>query len=100
MKDEDVVTILANLLNNAIEACEACEDKKVIKFKFFKEDDKIIIAVKNTFNYDVILAVCGKSPVPIINAGDGGHNHPTQTLTDLLTIRREKGRLDHLTIGM
>ena len=54
MKDEDVVTILANLLNNAIEACETCEDKKVIKFKFFKEDDKIIIAVKNTFNYDVI----------------------------------------------
>lgn len=46
------------------------------------------------------MAVCGKSPVPIINAGDGGHNHPTQTLTDLLTIRREKGRLDHLTIGM
>ncbi len=40
-----------------------------------------------------------KSDVPIINAGDGGHNHPTQTLTDLLTIRREKGRLDHITIG-
>ena len=39
------------------------------------------------------------SPVPIINAGDGGHNHPTQTLTDLLTIRREKGRIDHLVIG-
>ena len=39
------------------------------------------------------------SEVPIINAGDGGHNHPTQTLTDLLTIKREKGRLDHLTIG-
>lgn len=37
--------------------------------------------------------------VPIINAGDGGHNHPTQTLTDLLTIKQEKGRLDHLTIG-
>lgn len=54
MKDEDVVTILANLLNNAIEACELCEDKKVIKFKFVKEDDMIIIAVKNTFNYDVI----------------------------------------------
>ena len=46
------------------------------------------------------MAVCGKSPVPIINAGDGGHNHPTQTLTDLLTIRREKGRLDHLTVGL
>lgn len=39
------------------------------------------------------------SPVPIINAGDGGHNHPTQTLTDLLTIQREKGRFDHLTVG-
>ena len=40
------------------------------------------------------------SIVPIINAGDGGHNHPTQTLTDLLTISREKGRLDNLTIGL
>ena len=41
-----------------------------------------------------------KSTVPIINAGDGGHNHPTQTLTDLLTISCEKGRLDDLTIGL
>jgi aspartate carbamoyltransferase catalytic subunit len=40
-----------------------------------------------------------KSTVPIINAGDGGHNHPTQTLTDLLTISREKGHFDHLTVG-
>ena len=39
------------------------------------------------------------SEVPIINAGDGGHNHPTQTLTDLLTISREKGQLDNFTIG-
>ncbi|MBE6538363.1 MAG: aspartate carbamoyltransferase [Ruminococcaceae bacterium] len=37
--------------------------------------------------------------VPVINAGDGGHNHPTQTLTDLLTISREKGRLENLTVG-
>ena len=41
-----------------------------------------------------------KSTVPIINAGDGGHNHPTQTLTDLLTINREKGRFDNMTIGL
>ena len=41
-----------------------------------------------------------KSTVPVINAGDGGHNHPTQTLTDLLTIQREKGRLENLTIGL
>lgn len=40
------------------------------------------------------------SLVPIINAGDGGHNHPTQTLTDLLTISREKGSFDNLTIGL
>ena len=37
--------------------------------------------------------------VPVINAGDGGHNHPTQTLTDLLTIQREKGSFDDLTVG-
>ena len=41
-----------------------------------------------------------KSPVPIINAGDGGHNHPTQTLTDLLTLRREQGRIGGFTIGL
>lgn len=41
-----------------------------------------------------------KSEVPIINAGDGGHNHPTQTLTDLLTIQCEKNRLDNLTVGL
>lgn len=40
------------------------------------------------------------SSIPVINAGDGGHNHPTQTLTDLLTIKNLKGRLDHLTIGL
>ena len=38
--------------------------------------------------------------IPVINAGDGGHNHPTQTLADLLTIHREKGRFDHLTVGL
>ena len=42
----------------------------------------------------------GNATVPVINAGDGGHNHPTQTLTDILTISREMGRLDNLTIGL
>jgi len=46
------------------------------------------------------LAASFKSTVPIINAGDGGHNHPTQTLTDLLTIRQEKGRLHGMTVGV
>ena len=40
------------------------------------------------------------SGLPVINAGDGGHQHPTQTLTDLMTIRSLKGRLDHITIGL
>ena len=40
------------------------------------------------------------SNIPVINAGDGGHQHPTQTLTDLLTIRSLKGRLDNITIGL
>lgn len=46
------------------------------------------------------LVASMKASVPIINAGDGGHNHPTQTLTDLLTIHREMGRFDNLTIGL
>ena len=46
------------------------------------------------------LAAALHSTVTIINAGDGGHNHPTQTLTDLMTIRREKGGLDNFTIGL
>jgi len=45
------------------------------------------------------LVASQAADVPIINAGDGGHNHPTQTLTDLLTIKREIGRLDNLKIG-
>ena len=45
------------------------------------------------------LVASMNSTIPVINAGDGGHNHPTQTLADLLTIWREKGRLDNLTVG-
>ena len=46
------------------------------------------------------LVASQKSKIPVINAGDGGHQHPTQTLTDLLTIRSLKGKLDHMTIGL
>ncbi|MCR4685925.1 MAG: aspartate carbamoyltransferase [Lachnospiraceae bacterium] len=46
------------------------------------------------------MVASSKARIPVINAGDGGHQHPTQTLTDLLTIRSLKGRLDHLTIGL
>ncbi len=46
------------------------------------------------------LVASMKSSIPVINAGDGGHQHPTQTLTDMMTIRSLKGRLDHLRIGL
>ena len=46
------------------------------------------------------MVAASKSGIPVINAGDGGHQHPTQTLTDLMTIRSEKGRLDNFTIGL
>ena len=46
------------------------------------------------------MVACQHSTIPVINAGDGGHEHPTQTLTDLLTIRNVKGRLDNMTIGL
>ena len=58
-----------------------------------------IIAMRH-FKEGAPMVAAMKSDVPIINAGDGGHNHPTQTLTDLLTIHREKGRLSNMTIGL
>lgn len=57
-----------------------------------------IIAMRHPKEGAPLVAALNAS-VPVINAGDGGHNHPTQTLADLLTIRREKGRLDNFTIG-
>lgn len=58
-----------------------------------------IIAMRHPKEGAPLLASAG-STVPIINAGDGGHAHPTQTITDLLTIKRELGRLDELTVGL
>ena len=57
-----------------------------------------IIAMRH-FKEGAPLVASLNATVPVINAGDGGHNHPTQTLTDLLTIKREKGRLSDMTIG-
>ena len=57
-----------------------------------------IIAMRH-FKEGAPLVASTFAHVPVINAGDGGHNHPTQTLTDLLTIKREKGRLGSLTVG-
>ena len=58
-----------------------------------------IIAMRHPKEGSALVAAKNAS-IPVINAGDGGHCHPTQTLADLLTIYREKGRFDHLTIGI
>ena len=58
-----------------------------------------IIAMRHPKEGAALVAARNAS-VPVINAGDGGHCHPTQTLADLLTIRREKGRLNNLTVGL
>ena len=57
-----------------------------------------IIAMRHPKEGAPLVAAMNAS-IPVINAGDGGHNHPTQTLADLLTLYREKGRLDNLTVG-
>ena len=58
-----------------------------------------IIAMRHPKEGAALVAASSAS-IPVINAGDGGHCHPTQTLADLLTIRREKGRLGNLTVGL
>ena len=58
-----------------------------------------IIAMRHPKEGAALVAAANAS-VPVINAGDGGHCHPTQTLADLLTIRREKGRLGNMTVGL
>lgn len=54
MEDEDLIIILSNLLNNAIEACEQCQCKKVIKLKFVREEEVAIISCKNTYEHEII----------------------------------------------
>lgn len=58
-----------------------------------------IIAMRHPKEGAPLVAAMNAS-IPVINAGDGGHNHPTQTLADLLTIHREKGRFENLTVGL
>ena len=58
------------------------------------------IMVMRHFKEGAPMVAAMNASVPVINAGDGGHNHPTQTLTDLLTIKCEKGRLSNMTIGL
>ena len=58
-----------------------------------------ILVIRNPYEGSAKAAAL-TADCPVINAGDGGHLHPTQTLTDMLTLKNEKGRLDHLKIGL
>ena len=72
ISDEDIVIILSNLLNNAIEACNKCNGKRVVKLKFMKERDRIIIAVKNTFNHIIHYKNGEIKSTKISEAGEHG----------------------------
>ena len=72
MEDEDLVVILANLLNNAMEACENCIGKKVIKFKFMMEEQMIILSVKNTCNQMIIYHNNEIATTKMINQDEHG----------------------------
>lgn len=54
LSDEDIVVILSNLLNNAIEACEICQKEKVIQLKFVLEEEFMVLSVKNTYEHEII----------------------------------------------
>lgn len=72
ISDEDIVIILSNLLNNAIEACNKCKGKRIIKLKFIKEGDRIVIAVKNTFNHIIQYKNGEITSTKISEAGEHG----------------------------
>lgn len=79
--------------NSSVSKGETCADTSKVISCFAD-----IIAMRH-FEEGAALVAANNSRIPIINAGDGSHSHPTQTLTDLLTIKREVGRFDNLTIG-
>lgn len=72
ISDEDIVIILSNLLNNAIEACELCQNKKVIKLKFIKEDESVIISVKNTYENKIVRDGVKFQSTKMNNSGEHG----------------------------
>ncbi|MBQ5931518.1 MAG: aspartate carbamoyltransferase, partial [Tidjanibacter sp.] len=79
--------------NSSVSKGETCADTSKVISCFAD-----IIAMRH-FEEGAALVAAMNATVPVINAGDGSHSHPTQTLTDLLTIKREIGRFDNLTIG-
>lgn len=79
--------------NSSVSKGETCADTTMVINSFAD-----IIAMRH-FEEGAATVAALNSKVPVINAGDGSHSHPTQTLTDLLTIQRELGRIDNITIG-
>ena len=100
---DDMIKVAKDIITNEDKYSHKCDGKKLATL-FFEPSTRTRLSFESAMlslgKEGAPLVASMKSSVPIINAGDGGHNHPTQTLTDLLTINIEKGRLDNLTIGL
>ncbi|PWM72784.1 MAG: aspartate carbamoyltransferase [Bacillota bacterium] len=92
-------------LGGSVISCTDMSTSSVVKGETLADTMRVVanyadvVAMRHPYEGAAYVASL-KSPVPVINAGDGGHCHPTQTLADLLTVHRELGRFDDLTVGL
>ena len=92
---EKLLDLASDIEKNPKKYAHTCDDKRLATL-FYEP------STRTRLSFEAAMMNLGGKVlgIPVINAGDGGHQHPTQTLTDLLTIRSLKGRLDNITIGL
>ena len=95
---DELVAVGTDIIHQPAKYAHKC-DGKILATLFFEPSTRTRLIAMRHPKEGAPLVASMNSTVPVINAGDGGHNHPTQTLTDLLTIHHEKGRFNDLTIG-
>lgn len=92
-------------LGGSVISCADINNSSIVKGETLADTMRVVanyadvVAMRHPYDGAAYVASL-QSPVPVINAGDGGHCHPTQTLADLLTVKRELGRLNDLTVGV
>ena len=99
---DNLMDLAKDIEANPKKYAHACEGKKLATL-FYEPSTRTRLsheAAMINLGGSVLGFSSADATIPVINAGDGGHQHPTQTLTDLLTIRSLKGRLDNMTIGL
>ena len=99
---EELLLLAEDIAKDRSRYSEVCHGKKLATL-FYEPSTRTRLsfeAAMLNLGGSILGFASGNASVPVVNAGDGGHQHPTQTLTDLLTIHALKGRLDHLTIGL